>query len=136
MNNQPRPAILLAIIAALAMLAAACSGGGTSGSDKTATQAAADGPPPTAADIAGFVRAGFEGLEIEYGVVNIPSFDNLDVLLGVLDDCDKGNVGDGVTKDSADYWAGRSRQLLHRRQRASAGSTSTPPARTSSTPTS
>ena len=83
---------------------AACSGGGTSGADKTgtavgvsaaatATQAAVDGPPPTATDIAGFVRSGFDGLEIEYGVVNIPSFDNQDVLLGVLNDCDKGDGG-------------------------------------------
>lgn len=105
MTRRPRRAYaLLAAVAALAVLAAACSGGGTSRSDKTATQAAIDGPPPTAADIAGFVRAGFEGLEIEYGVVNIPSFDNLDVLLGVLDDCDTGNAGPGIAKDSADYW--------------------------------
>lgn len=105
MTRRPRRAYaVLAAIAALAMLAAACSGGGTSAPNKTATQAAADGPPPTAAEIAGFVRAGFEGLEIEYGVVNIPSFDNVDVLLGLLDDCDKGNAGEGITKDSPDYW--------------------------------
>jgi hypothetical protein len=97
------------------MLASSCSGGGTSGPNKTstsvanaaaavATQAAIDGPPPTAADIAGFITAGFKDLSISYTAVNIPSFRKPDVLLGVLDDCDKDNAGAGVSKNSPDYW--------------------------------
>jgi hypothetical protein len=104
----------VAVIAALAALAAGCSGG-TSGPSRTstsvaradaatATQAAVAGPPPTAADVAGFITAGFKGLSISYTAVNIPSFRKPDVLLGVLDDCDKDNAGVGVGKDSPDYW--------------------------------
>lgn len=95
-------------------MASACSGGGSGGADKTgtavaqsagatATQAAIDGPPPTAPDIAGFINAGFKDLSITYTAVNIPSFRKRDVLLGVLDDCDKGNAG-GPTPESTDYW--------------------------------
>jgi hypothetical protein len=120
-HGSPRPwpfltarALLAVAAGALVLAAAGCSGGGTSGAGKTstaaavaaeatATQAAIDGPPPTAADIAGFINAGWDGLEIEYGVVNIPSFDNRDVLLGVLNDCDKG-IAEGLTPESADYW--------------------------------
>lgn len=111
----PHKALLGALTLALMLAASAC--GGSSGPSSagetstsvakaaaaTATQAAIDGPPPTAADIAGFINAGFKDLEIEYGAVNIPSFQELDVLLGVLDGCDKGTAG-GVSKDSPDYW--------------------------------
>jgi hypothetical protein len=112
----PHRTLLLGVLALALMLAASACGGSGGPSDAgktstpvaqagaaTATQAAIDGPPPTAADIAGFINAGFKDLEIEYGAVNIPSFQELDVLLGVLDDCDKGKAG-GVSKDSTDYW--------------------------------
>ena len=106
--------VALAAIA-LALAASACSGGGTSTGGKTstavaqaaaatATQAAVDSPPPSAADVAGFINAGFSGLSIGFREVGIPSFRKLDVLLKVLDDCDKGAAG-GASKDSADYWA-------------------------------
>ncbi len=112
-NPARYPAV--AAIAVFAMLLAACSGGGTSAPNKTATtaaqaaaatatQAAVDGPPPTAADVAGFINAGFSGLSISFRAVGIPSFRKLDVLLKVLDDCDKGNAA-GAGKDSAEYWA-------------------------------
>ena len=116
MTRRPRPTYpMLAAIVALAMVLAACSGGGTSAPNKTATtaaqaaaatatRAAVDGPPPTAADVAGFINAGFSGLSISFRDVGIPSFRKLDVLLNVLDDCDKGTAG-GATNDSADYWA-------------------------------
>jgi hypothetical protein len=114
---QPGPGrtlICVLTLGALVLGAAACSGGGPSAAGKTrtavalsagatATQVASDGPPPTAADIKGFINAGFKGLSIDFTAVNIPSFRKLDVLLGVLDDCDKGNAG-GLTSESADYW--------------------------------
>jgi hypothetical protein len=102
------------MLAAFVIVASACSGGGTSSAGRTgtaaalsagatATQVASDGPPPTAVDIAGFIKAGFKDLSINYTAVNIPSFRKLDVLMGVLNDCDKGNAG-GLTRESADYW--------------------------------
>jgi hypothetical protein len=108
------PRFIVTPIAAIALLAGACSGGTSApnktstslaqAADATATQVVADGPPPTAADIAGFINAGFVDLKINYTAVNIPSFRKVDVLLKVLDDCEKGFAG-GASKDSADYWA-------------------------------
>ena len=107
--------LLVAALAAVALLSGACSGGGTSAAGKTstslaqsaaatATQVVADGPPPTATSVAGFIQAGFTDLKINYTAVNIPSFRKVDVLLKLLDDCDKGAAG-GASKDSPDYWA-------------------------------
>lgn len=84
-RSLPRGTLLGALILALALAAAACGGnGGPSNTGKTstsvagsaaatATRAAIDGPPPTAADIAGFITAGFNGLDIPYGATDIPS---------------------------------------------------------------
>jgi hypothetical protein len=115
-RSLPHRALFGALILALALAAAACGGnGGPSNSGKTstaaagsaaatATQAAIDGPPPVAADIAGFITAGFNGLDIPYGATDIPSFEKSDILLSVLDSCDKGKAG-GPATDSPDYWA-------------------------------
>ena len=113
-HTRHRAICTIAITLALAVAATACSGGGTPGSGKTstvvaqaaagtATRSAIDGPPPAAADVTGFINAGFSGLSISFREVGIPSFRKLDVLLKVLDDCDKGAAG-GASKDSAEYW--------------------------------
>ena len=114
-RSLPRGTLLGALILALALAAAACGGnGGPSNTGKTstsvaesaaatATRAAIDGPPPTAADIAGFITAGFNGLDIPYGATDIPSFEKSDILLSVLNACDKGTAN-GAATAGPDYW--------------------------------
>lgn len=102
------------LLAPAALTLAACSGGGPSGSARTgtaesvlyaasATAAAEAEPMPAAADIAGVISHGFQGLQIPYTATSVPTFRKLDVLLGVLQDCARDNAG-GLPRADAAFW--------------------------------